>query len=111
MDATTELLIALQDLMQLKRDLRDHRYGALGFETGGEADIDQAIQSLKKEIDPRVTRRFEAIARKYDRPLVPVRRGVCYGCFVKYPTAKLPGVGEEQLAACENCGRLLYRIP
>lgn len=111
MDATTTLLIALQDLMQLKRDLRDHRYGALGFEIGDEASIDAAIDSLKKEIDPRVMRRFETIARKYDRPLVPIRDEVCYGCFVKTPTAKLPSVGEGPPATCENCGRLLYQIP
>lgn len=70
--------------------------------------------SLKEEIDPQLLRRYERIAEKYDRPLVPVRRGVCYGCFVQFPTAKLSDLGGEEGEApltCESCGRLLYEIP
>lgn len=51
---------------------------------------------------------------KYDRPLVPVRKGVCYGCFVRFPTAKLSDLGGQEGEApltCESCGRLLYEIP
>jgi predicted nucleic acid-binding Zn-ribbon protein len=105
-----ELLIALQDLLQLKRDLQDQSYERIGFETGGEAAIDTEIESLRAEIDRAVLRRFDRIATKYDRPLVPVRNGVCYGCFVQYPTAKIADLGDA-LTTCESCGRLLYRIP
>ena len=103
-------MIALQDLMQLKRDLRDNTYEEIGFQTGSEAVIDAEILSLRDEIDPPLLRRFDRIASKYDRPLVPVRNGVCYGCFVRYPTAKLSALGDS-LVTCESCGRLLYRIP
>ena len=61
----------------------------IGFETGGEAAIDAEIGSLRAGIDRALLRRFDRIATKYDRPLVPVRNGVCYGCFVHYPTAKI----------------------
>lgn len=110
MDPTTERLIALQDLLQLKRDLQDKSYNELGFETGDEAVIDAEIENLEREIDPPLLRRFEKIATKYGRPLVPVRNGVCYGCFVRFPTARLTEVADDQPMTCENCGRLLYQI-
>jgi hypothetical protein len=112
LETTIDLLIALQDLLQLKRDLEDNSYGELGFETGDVSAIDEEIESLKAEIDPTIMRRYESIRRKYDRPLVPVRRGVCYGCFVKFPTARMAEMSEGDSAIiCESCGRMLYLIP
>ncbi len=95
--------------MQLKRDLQDNTYEEIGFETGGESAIDAEIDGLRDAIDKSLLRRFDRIATKYDRPLVPVRNGVCYGCFVRYPTAKISELGAP--TTCESCGRLLYRIP
>ncbi|MBA3583063.1 MAG: hypothetical protein H0W36_00790 [Gemmatimonadetes bacterium] len=83
----------------------------LGFETGDETSIDAEIEGLRREIEPPVLRRFEKVAAKYDRPLVPIRNGVCYGCFVRFPTSRLAVFGEKRPATCENCGRLLYQIP
>ena len=74
LERTVDLLIALQDLLQLKRDLEDNSYGELGFETGDVTAIDEEIESLKSEIEPGIMRRYDTIRRKYDRPLVPVRR-------------------------------------
>jgi predicted nucleic acid-binding Zn-ribbon protein len=109
---TIERLIALQDLLQLKRDVADHSYSELGFKTGDPTAIDDEIESLKAEIDPEMMRRYETIRRKYDRPLVPVRRGVCYGCFVKFPMARLAEMDEKGVPIlCESCGRMLYQIP
>lgn len=106
-------LIALQDLLQLRRDFEDSSYEELGFPVAGSeavSALDTEISSLKKEIEPGVLRRFETIARKYDRPLVPARKGTCFGCFVRFPTATATQKSEE-LATCENCGRLLYEVP
>jgi predicted nucleic acid-binding Zn-ribbon protein len=112
LETTIDLLIALQDLLQLKRDLVDNTYEELGFETGDLTAIDDEIESLKSEIDPAIMRRYETIRRKYDRPLVPMRRGVCYGCFVKFPVGRMAEVSErEGPIQCESCGRMLYQIP
>ncbi|HEY7470823.1 MAG TPA: C4-type zinc ribbon domain-containing protein [Gemmatimonadota bacterium] len=112
LERSIDLLIALQDLAQLKRDVADKTYGELGFETGDVSAIDDEIENLKAEIDPAVLRRYDTIRRKYDRPLVPVRRGVCYGCFVKFPTARLAEIsGGDAPILCESCGRMLYLIP
>jgi predicted nucleic acid-binding Zn-ribbon protein len=111
LDSTIERLIALQDLLQLKRDLEDRTYEELGFETGDVSAIDKEIESLEREIDPTIMRRYQTIRRKYDRPLVPVRRGVCYGCFVKFPTARLSEMEDRDAPIlCESCGRMLYTI-
>jgi len=112
LNATIERLIALQDLLQLKRDLGDATYAAIGFPTGGAESIeavDAEIENLKSEIEPRILRRYERIAGKYERPLVPARKGTCYGCFVRFPTAQLSHVSDG-LVTCESCGRLLYEI-
>lgn len=111
-ETTIDLLIGLQDLFQLKRDLADHSYEELGFETGDVTAIDDEIESLKAEIDPAIMRRYETIRRKYDRPLVPMRRGVCYGCFVKFPMGRMAEMNERSAPIlCESCGRMLYEIP
>ena len=112
MNATIERLIALQDLLQLKRDLRDTSYEEIGFETGDDAirAVDAEIDGLRSEIEPGILRRYETIAKKYGRPLVPARTGTCYGCFVRFPTAQLSQLSEE-IMTCENCGRLLYHVP
>jgi predicted nucleic acid-binding Zn-ribbon protein len=96
--------------MQLQRDIGDNSYEALGFKTNDAATIDAEIESLKARIDPPVLRQFEKIATKYDRPLVPIHNGVCYGCFVRYPTAKLADIGDTP-TTCESCGRLIYQVP
>ncbi len=112
LESTIDLLIALQDLLQLKRDLADNSYGELGFETGDVTAIDDEIESLKTEIDPAIMRRYQTIRRKYDRPLVPMRRGVCYGCFVKFPMGRMAEMNEQEAPIlCESCGRMLYQIP
>ena len=112
LETTIDRLIALQDLLQLKSDLEDNRYGEIGFEIGDPTVIDEEIDGLKAEIDPAIMRRYESIRRKYDRPLVPVRRGVCYGCFVKFPTARLTEMSDRDTPiVCESCGRMLYQIP
>ena len=112
LDTTIERLIALQDLLQLKRDLEDRSYEELGFQTGDVSAIDAEIASLESEIDPVIMGRYRTIRRKYDRPLVPVRKGVCYGCFVKFPTARESEMDEQGAPIlCESCGRMLYLIP
>ena len=111
-DRAIDRLIALQDLLQLKRDLMDRSYGEIGFEEVDPTAVDEEIESLKVEIDPGIMRRFDTIRRKYDRPLVPMRRGVCYGCFVKFPTGRMAELVEDDAPIlCESCGRMLYQIP
>lgn len=74
--------------------------------------LDEEIESLKTEIDPAIMRRYQTIRRKYDRPLVPMRRGVCYGCFVKFPMGRIAEMNEQgSPILCESFGRMLYQIP
>lgn len=82
----------------------------MGFEKPDLDSVHAEIESLREAIEDSVLRRFEKIAEKYDRPLVPVRNGVCYGCFVKFPTARMSELSEAAPTTCESCGRLLYEI-
>lgn len=42
---------------------------------------------------------------------MPIRNGVCYGCFVRFPTARLAELEETgEPLTCESCGRMLYVI-
>lgn len=111
-DRAVDRLIALQDLLQLKRDISDHSYEEIGFESVDSSAVDEEIESLKAEIEPEIMRRFDTILRKYERPLVPMRRGVCYGCFVKFPAGRMAELLEQDAPIlCESCGRMLYQIP
>jgi predicted nucleic acid-binding Zn-ribbon protein len=110
-NVTIERLIALQDLQQIQRDVQEASYEALGFEKPDPAGIDAEVESLRQEIDPLFLKRFDHIRRKHERPMVPVRNGVCYGCFVSFPTARLSDFEGDVPLTCESCGRLLYRIP
>lgn len=109
---TIERLIALQDLRQLRQDVEQDAYADLGFEKPDTERIEREIQDLRSGIDPRFLTRFDRIATRFDRPLVPVRKGVCYGCFVRFATALESELHEsDSPLTCESCGRLLYRIP
>lgn len=51
--------------------------------------------------------RYEMAVRRYGaKAVVPLERGICRGCFMRQP-AILPEI-EEDVHACQNCGRLLY---
>ena len=119
MDAQTERLVILQDLQELRQEMRDPdevaRMEELGFAFGDRdhalEEIDAAIEVLRKEIRPGLLRRFERVAAKYRRPLALLRNGTCYGCFTRFPTSQSePRAGPDGLPSCPNCGRLMYRM-
>jgi predicted nucleic acid-binding Zn-ribbon protein len=74
--------------------------------------LEERIEGLEADLDPRLRRRYERVRGSLDRVVVPVINGVCYGCFVSIATAV---VGEqdpnETVQTCENCGRFLYILP
>ena len=113
-----EMLLEIQDLKTQRRELA---------ETPGEREVeedvfhirvedavrelDQKIEEMENALDPRVKSRYERLAGKRPRVVVPVINGTCYGCFVSTPTAvSSDAARNEQLRFCESCGRFLYHV-
>ncbi|HUU27537.1 MAG TPA: hypothetical protein VM123_06975 [archaeon] len=109
------LLMFLQDLLCLKKEIQDfqvvEKYEEMGFPLDKKEQIEETIKEVTAQLDPVLYRRFLRIAEKYDRPLAPVKNGVCYGCFVSAPTgSKLITQAKDVIEFCNHCGRILYKI-
>lgn len=73
------------------------------------ATLEGKIEELKSELDEGVRKRLQRGLPTLGRMVVPVIDGVCYGCFVKIPTART-GRFNQTLRTCESCGRFIYLI-
>jgi predicted nucleic acid-binding Zn-ribbon protein len=110
--AELEILLEIQDLQTLRRDISAEEYAAAGIPV----DVDQVSERLgdriaerEAQLSPRTQSALHRIGRRHERVVAPVLNGVCYGCFVHVPTSK----GHDQdrnteLRTCENCGRFIY---
>ncbi|MBW3534463.1 MAG: hypothetical protein KY453_04490 [Gemmatimonadetes bacterium] len=119
MNPQLTLLLEIQDLRAQARELRSESQAGRMEQEHFELDLDEAMAQLEEkateleeELEARVRRRFRRVASSVDRAVVPVLKGVCYGCLTAIPTAT---AGEESpnetLQSCENCGRFLYILP
>lgn len=107
-----ELLLEIQDLKGLKRDIMTAEYAAAGIpvETDTVAmRLTERVSEREAQLSPRTKARYDRIASRHERVVAPVLNGVCYGCFVHVPTSK----GHDQsrntdLRTCESCGRFIY---
>jgi uncharacterized protein len=111
-----EILMQVQDLKAQRRDLTE---GGLEREVQREAfalEPDQAIAQLEEkiteiltELEPQVRKRYERLSNGVQRPVVPVIKGMCYGCFVSIPISIASDPQERsKLRNCDHCGRFLY---
>ncbi len=113
-DNQLRLLMFLQDLLMLKKEMEDfqvvEKYEEMGFDLEKKEKIEEAIREVTGQLDAELHHRFQMIANKYDRPLAPVKNGVCYGCFVSAPTgSKLVTQKKDVIEFCNHCGRILYQ--
>ncbi|MBW7997738.1 MAG: hypothetical protein FVQ81_14420 [Candidatus Glassbacteria bacterium] len=113
-DNQLRLLMFLQDLLMLKREMEDfqvvEKYEEMGFDLERKERIEESIKEVAGQLDPELHLRFQQIAKKYDRPLAPVKNGICYGCFVSTPTgSKLITQQQDIIEFCNHCGRILYQ--
>lgn len=111
------LLLEIQDLHLQRAALLDEpdltKVEATDFHIdplAAAAALEDRIEDLKAQLAPAVRQRCERGLPALGRMLVPVIAGVCYGCFVSIPTGRSGEVNQE-LRACENCGRFIYVLP
>jgi predicted nucleic acid-binding Zn-ribbon protein len=113
-----EMLLEIQDLKTQRRELEEAQSGREVEEEVFNISPEDALQQLDEKIeemvgslDARTRQRYERLASRNNRPVVPVIRGTCYGCFVSVPTALSSDADRnEELRFCDNCGRFLYLI-
>lgn len=116
MNAQLMILLEIQDLRSKARELR----GGGGLEeleqehfnidpTEAVARLEERIVDLEEELEPRIRSRYRRVKESFERVVVPVINGVCYGCFVSIATAVARDQDpNEAVRSCETCGRFIY---
>ena len=63
----------------------------------------------RDELSSALLKRYEVLKEHYGKTaLVPLKNGVCTGCFITQPESGLIEV-EDGIYQCQHCGRLLYK--
>lgn len=102
-----ELLVALQDLDIMIKDIEDVKQ--IGFEVEGKEKLQEARNELISKITKPLLSNYEKLKARYKRAIVPVKDDVCLGCFMRIPTSLFTrGRSDQQVILCEGCGRILY---
>jgi predicted nucleic acid-binding Zn-ribbon protein len=111
-----EILLEVQDLKTQRRELQaqerevQEQVFGLGVDEAV-AQLDAKVEEMVESLSPPVKSRYRRVASKHDRVVVPVLKGVCYGCFVSVPTSVASdSVRNSDVLSCENCGRFLYMV-
>lgn len=72
------------------------------------AGTDDQIELLRKEVHDSLLARYDKLKKRFPNPVVPVKNGVCTGCFLKVSTGLMGKIkGQTDLLVCENCGRFI----
>ncbi|MCK5145717.1 hypothetical protein KAR48_03115 [bacterium] len=104
-----ELLVLYQDIQLMLYDAEEQK--KMGFQVEGVEDLKIALSEMEETIQTRYIRTYERLKTRYTRPIAPVSKDVCLGCFATQPTSyKARAWSDKQIFTCENCGRILYWI-
>jgi predicted nucleic acid-binding Zn-ribbon protein len=69
----------------------------------------KAILKLRQQIPEPVIGHYDRFVKSGKVPIVAVKNGVCYGCFVKLSSGAYQKLlRQDDLNLCENCGRYIY---
>ena len=116
MSQQVELLIQIQDLDLMIRELGNEKTASaekkMGFEIRGLDTLKSARELLAKQVEGELLRRYERLNGRFPRAIVPMREGVCFGCFVRQPAQRSVADSNdpERVESCEHCGRILFRF-
>jgi predicted nucleic acid-binding Zn-ribbon protein len=110
-----QVLIALQDILFLIRDAKDpssqRAMGKMGFEISNLESLEATRRELESQLKPAIRSEYSRARQRYGRIVAPVINGICYGCFVKIPSAiEASDDRNRTLYRCENCGMFLYWV-
>lgn len=113
MNKRQELLVALQNVDVMIREVKAGHEQALGFTIDKLDQLLETREKLAAQVPDKDLQVYERLAKRYDyvSAVVPVRDKNCLGCFMGLPTSAMrAGREDDTLHVCENCGRILYWI-
>jgi predicted nucleic acid-binding Zn-ribbon protein len=116
MNPQIELLVQIQELDLMIRELSNEKTTSaekkLGFVIRGVETLRDTREQLAKKVEVILLRKYERVTARYPRAVVPMRDGVCFGCFMRQPAQKaVVGAPETaQVESCQHCGRILFRV-
>lgn len=113
-----ELLLEMQDLRSQKRALveeaTEREVESDVFDIQAERAVerlDAKLDELRDRLDPQVRATYIRLLDSWNRAVVPVLSGICYGCFMAVPRSWASEAKENtEVRTCENCGRFLYYV-
>lgn len=76
------------------------------------AEVEAERAGLAAPIEPAAQDLYQRIfIKKGDAAIVPLRHGICGGCHMKVVSGTIQTArGDEMLAQCDSCGRILYLV-
>lgn len=109
-----ELLIILQDLDMMTAELSDKNVASkvkkLGFELDGQDALRESRNEIAAKLDKAVLSHYERLHTKFPRAVVPVKDGICLGCFVRQPATRKPTQLDLLVTTCQRCQRILFDL-
>jgi predicted nucleic acid-binding Zn-ribbon protein len=114
MNKELELIIRLNDLETLLKDLEVGSHGAeaetsMGFPLAKLQKVAGARDELRGQASRRLLAKFDVVFNKYGKAVAPVLEGVAYCCYEKLPINMSATLAKnEELTLCPYCGRFLY---
>jgi predicted nucleic acid-binding Zn-ribbon protein len=107
-EAQKELLVVQEKAKQKKAEL-EKRGAVMSSELIG---AEEKRATAEKDVPEELLSRYRRILKsKRDVAIVPLSHGSCGGCHMKVTTQTvLSAKGGEEVAACGNCGRLVYWV-
>ena len=109
-----ELLIILQDLDMMIAELADKNHSSkvkkMGFDIAGADKLTESRAEVAGRVNKQVLAHYEKLHGKFPRAVVPVRDGICLGCFVRQPATRKPTASDLLVTVCQRCSRILFDI-
>lgn len=115
MGSHLQYLLQIQDLDLMLRELGNEKTASaekkLGFQLSGTETLQKARDLLASKVDSEQLKLYERLAGRYPRAIVPMRDGICFGCFVRQAAKKAFGdVDPTAVETCQRCGRILFKF-
>jgi len=105
-----ELMVVYQDIELMINEAEEEQTSA-GFNVEGMTNLEKALDDLSETITQQNLRMYYRLKKKFNRPIVPVRKDICLGCFAKQPNSyRAKAVSDQTIMTCEQCGRILFLI-